>query len=216
MQMTGRCRLWRIAIADWDDIPPVTNPMPDPNQSLSRVPHLVLLSILFSLTSFTSNAAQNPPPGTVFRDCPNCPEMVVVPAGTFIMGSPESEEERGDSEGPRAPRNDWDAICRRGVPGDVCGLGRVRERWGVWRTSAGGRGLGPRQPSGDQRKLGGRAGVRAVDVARDRGGVPAAYGGGVGVRGPGGDDDGALLGGERIGSVPVWKWGGRRGPAGIP
>lgn len=29
------------------------------------------------------------PPGTVFRDCPRCPEMVVIPAGTFTMGSPE-------------------------------------------------------------------------------------------------------------------------------
>ena len=33
-------------------------------------------------------------PGRVFRDCPSCPEMIVVPAGTFIMGSPETEEGR--------------------------------------------------------------------------------------------------------------------------
>lgn len=26
--------------------------------------------------------------GTVFRDCPDCPEMVVIPAGEFSMGSP--------------------------------------------------------------------------------------------------------------------------------
>lgn len=26
-------------------------------------------------------------PGTVFRDCPTCPEMVVVPAGLFVMGA---------------------------------------------------------------------------------------------------------------------------------
>ena len=25
-------------------------------------------------------------PGATFRDCPRCPEMVVVPAGTFVMG----------------------------------------------------------------------------------------------------------------------------------
>ena len=31
-------------------------------------------------------------PGTVFRDCPDCPEMVVIPAGSFAMGSPESEK----------------------------------------------------------------------------------------------------------------------------
>ncbi|MBM3556018.1 MAG: hypothetical protein FJX47_10740, partial [Alphaproteobacteria bacterium] len=33
-------------------------------------------------------------PGQVFRDCADCPEMVVIPAGSFIMGSPEGEEER--------------------------------------------------------------------------------------------------------------------------
>ena len=32
--------------------------------------------------------------GQVFRDCPSCPEMIVVPGGVFIMGSPESEVER--------------------------------------------------------------------------------------------------------------------------
>ncbi len=29
--------------------------------------------------------------GDTFRDCPECPEMVVVPAGEFFMGSPENE-----------------------------------------------------------------------------------------------------------------------------
>ena len=31
-------------------------------------------------------------PLTVFRDCPDCPEMVVVPPGTFRMGSSEGED----------------------------------------------------------------------------------------------------------------------------
>src|SRR5438105_14697940 len=31
-------------------------------------------------------------PGTVFRDCPDCPEMVVIPAGNFTMGSSASEK----------------------------------------------------------------------------------------------------------------------------
>ncbi len=26
-------------------------------------------------------------PGASFRDCPECPEMVVVPAGSFMMGA---------------------------------------------------------------------------------------------------------------------------------
>lgn len=36
----------------------------------------------------------------IFRDCADCPEMVVVPAGTFLMGSPRSENGRQDDEGP--------------------------------------------------------------------------------------------------------------------
>ena len=32
-------------------------------------------------------------PGTVFRDCEACPEMVVVPAGSFMMGSPDEADE---------------------------------------------------------------------------------------------------------------------------
>ena len=38
--------------------------------------------------------------GRVFRDCEGCPEMVVVSAGSFEMGSPSSEEGRDDDEGP--------------------------------------------------------------------------------------------------------------------
>ena len=33
-------------------------------------------------------------PGRVFRNCPDCPEMVVVPAGEFIMGSNEHDGEK--------------------------------------------------------------------------------------------------------------------------
>lgn len=40
-------------------------------------------------------------PGAVFRDCAGCPEMVVVPAGSFLMGSPESEPGRHPDEGPQ-------------------------------------------------------------------------------------------------------------------
>jgi formylglycine-generating enzyme required for sulfatase activity/uncharacterized caspase-like protein len=33
-------------------------------------------------------------PGQVFRDCTDCPEMVVIPAGNFVMGVAPGEEER--------------------------------------------------------------------------------------------------------------------------
>ena len=40
-------------------------------------------------------------PGETFKDCPECPEMVVVPAGSFTVGSPASEEGRTRFEGPQ-------------------------------------------------------------------------------------------------------------------
>jgi formylglycine-generating enzyme required for sulfatase activity len=39
--------------------------------------------------------------GQTFRDCPDCPEMVVAPAGSFMMGSPANEQGRDDTEGPQ-------------------------------------------------------------------------------------------------------------------
>ena len=40
-------------------------------------------------------------PGTSFRDCADCPEMIVVPTGSFTMGSPANEAGRGTDEGPQ-------------------------------------------------------------------------------------------------------------------
>jgi len=42
-------------------------------------------------------------PGEVFRDCEECPEMVVVPAGSFMMGSPRGDRGRifGVTDGRR-------------------------------------------------------------------------------------------------------------------
>ncbi len=38
--------------------------------------------------------------GDTIRDCSDCPEMVVIPAGQFDMGAPEDEGDRGGDEGP--------------------------------------------------------------------------------------------------------------------
>ena len=39
-------------------------------------------------------------PRDTFRDCAECPHMVVVPDGMYRMGSPRWEEDRDDGEGP--------------------------------------------------------------------------------------------------------------------
>ncbi len=72
--------------------------------------------------------AYPPPAGVRFRDCTDCPVMVVVPAGSFDMGSPSHEEGRDEDEGPvhrvrisepfavgvyEVTFSEW-AACRRG------------------------------------------------------------------------------------------------------
>src|SRR5262249_14373589 len=50
----------------------------------------------------TADAERALKPKDTFRECAgNCPEMVVVPAGSFLMGSPATEAGRFPSEDPR-------------------------------------------------------------------------------------------------------------------
>ena len=78
--------------------------------------------------------------GSDFKECANgCPEMIVIPAGKFIMGSPENELDRNASEGPphevtiakpfalskfEVTFEEWDAC----VAATACP--RVPDRWG--------------------------------------------------------------------------------------
>ncbi|MDR2196329.1 MAG: formylglycine-generating enzyme family protein [Gallionellaceae bacterium] len=49
-----------------------------------------------------NNACVTAPAGTAFLDCVDvCPTMVVIPAGSFTMGSPDSEPGRSNDEGPQ-------------------------------------------------------------------------------------------------------------------
>jgi formylglycine-generating enzyme required for sulfatase activity len=85
-------------------------------------------------------------PHDQFNECNICPEMIVVPSGEFLMGSPESEEGRSDDESPQHKVSfampfavgrfavtfaEWDACvadrgCRNHYPGDR-GWGRGRQ-----------------------------------------------------------------------------------------
>lgn len=66
-----------------------------------------LPAVAFVLIALAAPAAAQAPdaataplkPGTVFRDCSECPEMVTLPPGIFIMGSPKGD----DKERPAHP-----------------------------------------------------------------------------------------------------------------
>ena len=81
--------------------------------------------------------------GRVFRDGPACPEMVVVPGGSFMMGTSPSEEGRDGDEGPvhrvtisepfavgvyAVTFDEWDACVRDG--GGCGGYWPNDEGWG--------------------------------------------------------------------------------------
>jgi formylglycine-generating enzyme required for sulfatase activity len=53
------------------------------------------------LASTTPSTGIKVAAGQVIQDCDTCPEVVVVPAGSFMMGSPASEGGRYANEGPR-------------------------------------------------------------------------------------------------------------------
>ncbi len=65
---------------------------------------IVMLAFVIGIKSVDAQEAPEemagPVVGDTFRDCAGCPEMVVVPAGTFNMGSNAAEESRDDDEGP--------------------------------------------------------------------------------------------------------------------
>ncbi|WP_231849028.1 formylglycine-generating enzyme family protein [Paramagnetospirillum magneticum] len=80
--------------------------------------------------------------GQSFKDCATCPEMVIIPPGSFVMGSPESEMDRNSDEGPQhrvtipAPfalgktevtQAEWEAVMGSN-PGKFRGANRPVER----------------------------------------------------------------------------------------
>ena len=58
---------------------------------------VLLLTVLGVLIGGACSAAE---PKT-FRECPQCPELVAIPGGDFLMGSPDTEAGHFDAEGPR-------------------------------------------------------------------------------------------------------------------
>lgn len=100
----------------------------------------------FILTAGEAPAAtvgESPKPGSEFKDCATCPPMIVIPPGRFVMGSPATEANRVETEGPthvvtiehafavgkyEITFDDWEACVseRRCARLDDSGFGRGR------------------------------------------------------------------------------------------
>jgi formylglycine-generating enzyme required for sulfatase activity len=59
---------------------------------------VLLVSGAVLLTAQASAAGKKPRPGDRIKECHNCPELVVLAAGSFMMGSPTNEPERDTDE----------------------------------------------------------------------------------------------------------------------
>lgn len=87
------------------------------------------LLVLSSILATSAVAADYP--GAVLQDCPDCPEVVVIPAGTFIMGStPEQTEQAGVRQQDRTREQP----AHRVTIGKAFALGRYELTVGQWRT----------------------------------------------------------------------------------
>ncbi|WP_213941665.1 formylglycine-generating enzyme family protein [Pseudomonas sp. dw_612] len=71
--------------------------------SVKTLPALAFAALVACLLPGVAQAAAPTQPGKVFKDCKDCPEMVVLPTGTFTMGTPEDEVGREPDEGPLHP-----------------------------------------------------------------------------------------------------------------
>ncbi len=85
-------------------------------------------------------AEQTLKPKDTFRECAAeqgkdyCPQMIVVPAGPFMMGSPASEAGHNPTEEPRHSGHDCEALCCVQVRGHIRRMGHMR---GLWRLPSG-------------------------------------------------------------------------------
>ncbi len=61
---------------------------------------MICIGVVMALGVIAARAA-DAPSAREFVECAGCPQMVAVPAGKFLMGSPAHEPGRFDSEGPQ-------------------------------------------------------------------------------------------------------------------
>ena len=146
--MAGCRTFFRSTLSQWKiRVTGVSNRGKSAMMIPARVGFLIpggMLGVLALLGCVRQTHAQEP--GTVFRDCDACPEMVVVPPGDFMMGSSRAARGWYTDEGPRHEATigyslgvgvyevtfaEWDAcVSAGGCMGhrpDDGGLGRERQ-----------------------------------------------------------------------------------------
>ncbi len=102
-----------------------------------RPPFLALLLVL-PAHALPARSALAQEVGQQFQDCAACPKMVVVPAGSFMMGSPASEEGRDDAERPLHRVTIGLPFAAGGARGDDGGVRCLRGGGGVRSIPSGG------------------------------------------------------------------------------
>ena len=84
---------------------------------LARVAAAIVALVLSFCALGSSCAAESDGerlPGELFRDCPDCPELVIVPSGEFDMGSNAKTTEQASSPCIQHIRKNF-AVSRRVV-----------------------------------------------------------------------------------------------------
>ena len=103
-QFTGgadlQVKAWERFLAAWAQ----DNPQSQEDEGLREQAQSRLAGVRQAALQPARPVAQNisVTAGQTIKDCADCPEMVIIPAGSFEMGSPESEKDRwpDGSEGP--------------------------------------------------------------------------------------------------------------------
>src|SRR5580693_6375209 len=96
--LAGLCMLG-AAIIIWLVTPPAPGAMAQtPPAQVTATPAPAASTQAAPLSPMQEKALK---PKDTFRECANCPEMMVVPAGSFTRGSPTSEPGHSADEGPQ-------------------------------------------------------------------------------------------------------------------
>jgi hypothetical protein len=101
--LIGAVAAWIVARAPRTPEPPSasTSVSPQVPVSPSRLQPVPVTSPNIDVNALSPERERALRPGDTFKECSKCPEMIVVPAGTFTMGAPESERDEVRDQNPQ-------------------------------------------------------------------------------------------------------------------